>query len=292
MDIQQIKYFLTLAKYRNFTKAARYLHISQSALSRQILDLEQDVRTELFNRTSRSVTLSAAGEVFLIEAQKLMKHYDQMITMTREAGQGKSGRLRIGSLDTINDRIMRLIKMFRTEYPDVHLTIESYNTTSLTEAVLCGDLDLGFTFLFAVRDFEEITRRVLCREQFCILLSKDSPVAGKPSVTLDDLRTEHIILPQFVHPPFIEHFILDMKAGSISYTDSMESLLLQVASGFGISFVPSFLLERNERYRNICIREMPEDFAAVDVVLAWNRDRVNSAADAFIDLSARVFSEK
>jgi len=289
MNIQQIKYFLTLAKYRNFTKASKYLYISQSALSRQILDLEEYLGVSLFDRNSRSVQLTAAGEVFQREGGKLLDRLERVIEMTRGAGEGKSGCLRIGSLDSINYRVTQLIKEFHAEYKDVFVSIERYNTTTLTEAVVCGDLDLGFTFLFAVTDYEELAWKTLFKEEFCVLISKDSPLARKPDVKISDIQKEPIILPHFVHPPFIERLLINDRSTSISYTSTMENLLIQVESGLGISFVPRFYSAGMETNHNVCMCNISETDQTADIVLVWNKSNTNSVLKEFREMAGKFF---
>lgn len=289
LDTRQIKYFLTLARYCNFTKAAKYLYLSQSALSRQIIALEAELGVSLFERTSRSVRLTSAGEVFLREGEKLLRIVRNMSDMVRDAERGTSGVLRIGSLGSINHRIAELIGGFHESFEDVYIDIEPRDTTVLTEAVVSGELDLVFTFLFAVEDFEELDRRVLCSEEFYVLISQTSPYAGLKELELDDLRRERIILPHFAHPPFIEDLFIHSKIASLSYADSMEALLLQVESGLGVSLVPGFYIAGRESRHNLLLKKISGYDMIVEVVLAWHKDNANPAVRQFIDLSTDFF---
>ena len=213
-----------------------------------------------------------------------------MSEMVRDAGRGTSGFLRIGSLGSINHLIAEFLSGFHKSFADVYIDIKLRNTTVLTESVVSGELDLAFTFLFAVKDFGELKRRILGREEFFVLISRESPYAESEKLELKDLRREKIILPHFVHPPFIEELFIQDKNTTLLYADSMDALLLQVEANLGMSVVPGFYVAGRESSHNILKKRISGYDMLVDVVLAWHKNNSNPAVRQFLDYTAEMFS--
>ncbi len=288
MDTKQIQYFLTLAQYRNYTQASKHLYLSQSALSRQIIALEEELGVSLFRRTSRAVELTTAGEIFQSESEKLLRNIEDITSMVREADRGASGYLKIGSIGSINHQVTRIINEFHKTYSSVYIGIENYNTTDLTEALACGELDLAFTFLFSVKEYESLEYRELCSEEFYVLVSKDSPYASMETLNVEDIRKERIILPNFTHPPFIEELFISERDISITYTRSIDALLLHVESGLGISLVPAFVIAGRESHHNILMKKIDGYELSARVVLSWRKDNENPAIIPCIALAGEI----
>ncbi len=96
MELRHLRYFLAVGEALNFTKAAARLRVAQPALSRQIQDLEDEIGVDLLHRSSRGVTLTAEGKLFLEEVRELLKHADESIERVRALARGEYGELRIG----------------------------------------------------------------------------------------------------------------------------------------------------------------------------------------------------
>ena len=111
MNLDKIRMFISAAEHLNFTKAAKDMYISQPTLSRHISDLESSLGIELFKRTTRNVSLTPAGEQFLIEAQDIMRRYDSLMERVSGLGEGVSGTFSIGYLELfITEHLPRIIQ--------------------------------------------------------------------------------------------------------------------------------------------------------------------------------------
>src|SRR6266849_3598198 len=144
LDPYELKSFATLARELHFRRAAVQLCMSQPALSKQIQRLEEKVGGGLFARTRRKVTLTEPGRVLLPLADKLLKESESVLTIAKEASNGRAGILRIGfGLAAVSDILPRTILRFSREYPLITLQMCDLSTPSQLTALLQESLDLG-----------------------------------------------------------------------------------------------------------------------------------------------------
>ena len=121
MNINQLKYFIAVAETESFTKAAEGFFISQTAITQQIRSLEETIGIKLIDRSTRPISLTPGGKVFLREAKAILNHMDIAVTRSQEASTGLSGTLRIGYTKGYEQsRLPRLLRDFRREYPAAH----------------------------------------------------------------------------------------------------------------------------------------------------------------------------
>lgn len=123
MEIRHLRYFCVLAEQLHFTKAALLLNVAQPALSHQIKQLEEEIGTQLVERTNRRVRLTAAGVAFLSRAARILEQIDQAAREAAQVGQGEAGALVIGVVSTAVCSVLPdLLRSFRREFP--HITID------------------------------------------------------------------------------------------------------------------------------------------------------------------------
>src|SRR5690349_5538990 len=126
MEFRHLRYFIGIAEDLSFSHAAERLHVAQSALSRQIQALEYELKVQLFKRDKRGVSLTAAGEVFLARARKLVIESQQASEAARGASRGELGHLEIGYISALSDGLIpRLMRQFRAKFPQVHLRLHA-----------------------------------------------------------------------------------------------------------------------------------------------------------------------
>src|SRR6516164_9453170 len=124
MEIRHLRHFCVLAEQLHFTKAALLLNVAQPALSHQIKQLEEEMGTQLVERTNRRVRLTAAGEVFLARAGRIVEQFDQAVQETARVGQGEAGSLVIGVVSTAVCSVLPdLLRSFRREAPEISIDI-------------------------------------------------------------------------------------------------------------------------------------------------------------------------
>jgi len=187
MEIRVLKYFLTIAREENITRAAEQLHITQPTLSRQIMQLEEELGVRLFQRNRVNVVLTEEGRLLRRRAQEILELADkaeQEIIQNRETVAGEIG---IGCGETRNmECLSRLMATFRQKYPDVTFNIYTAIADDVKERLENGTLDFGL-----LMEPVEISRynfvRMPLRERWCALMRRDSPLAEKETITPADL---------------------------------------------------------------------------------------------------------
>ena len=144
MELRHLRYFVAVAEELHFGRAAKRLCITQQPLSRQIKDLETELEAKLFYRTKRTVSLTEVGEIFLVEARKILQQTDYAVELVKQASQGKIGSITVGftgsALNIVLPTAVRQLKKF---YPQVKLTLKRLQTIEQVEALETGQIDLG-----------------------------------------------------------------------------------------------------------------------------------------------------
>src|SRR5690349_3882364 len=145
IELRHLRYFLAVAETLHFSKAAARLGIAQPPLSQQIRNLEQLVGHRLFDRTTRGVKLTLAGQLLADRARTTMEKIDDDLTQVRRLGRGEEGTLTVGfSGSVMFTELPAAIQKFRASYPKVELRLREMVTSSQIAALLDGTLDLGF----------------------------------------------------------------------------------------------------------------------------------------------------
>jgi len=192
MELYQLRYFLELARQKNFTRAAERLHLAQAALSEQIKKLEDDLGAVLVNRGRRESTLTAAGEALAVHAEALLEHAENARGAVRELVGLRGGRLAIGAIPSVSASLLpKPIAEFRTQHPDVELVLAEGTSDTVCEWVASGRVSLGIIQLPSSGGrFDE---RVLLTEPFVLLASPSHPVALRKTVDLAKLAKEPFV---------------------------------------------------------------------------------------------------
>jgi DNA-binding transcriptional LysR family regulator len=150
MELRHLRYFTTVAEYGNMRMASDHLHISQPAISRQIHDLEAELRVQLFDRTARGLVLTRAGERYLAEAHRILAMIDAAGRSARMVMEGKSGRLSVGLVEIASweGLIPAALGEFRRRHEEVELHLHPATTPELLRAVEEEELDGAFVYAF------------------------------------------------------------------------------------------------------------------------------------------------
>lgn len=198
VEIRQLRYFCVLAEQLHFTKAALLLNVAQPALSPQIKQLEEELTTQLLERTNRRVRLTAAGEVFRAKATRILEQIDHAARETARVGQGEAGTLAIGVVSTAVCSVLpELLRSFRRDAPNLAIDIREMEPGEQVEALRRETIDIGMLFL-AIQDaaFDSV---VVSRERLILALPTGHPAASAHQVRLMDLAGETFLIPRFAH---------------------------------------------------------------------------------------------
>lgn len=194
MELRQLRYFVTVAKTLNFSEAAKSLYITQGTLSQQIKQLEDELGSDLFVRSSHKVSLTEAGLEMLPLAQKTLETSSICYQRISDLKKGVSGTLNIGLTTSFRGILNNALKIYLKEYPNVKLQIVYNSIGELLTMLEEHEIDLFIAFKSAVM-YDEIDTDPFVNSELCAVMSKNHPLADRKSLTLQELERHRIVLP-------------------------------------------------------------------------------------------------
>ncbi|MCQ2146860.1 MAG: LysR substrate-binding domain-containing protein [Bacteroidales bacterium] len=194
MELRQLKYFLKTAETLNFSEAARSLFVTQSTLSQQIRQLEQELGVELFERDSHSVKLTESGERMYPCAKATLEDAESCFTQISDLKQMLTGVLNIGITYSFAPILTETVRDFVKLYPGVKINIICDTMENVLDLLKKREVDFVLSFRPNECD-DEIESHILFDNQLAIILSQNHPLSSMTSLTLDDLRPYGIVLP-------------------------------------------------------------------------------------------------
>ena len=194
MDIRQIEFVDAVARHGNFTRAANELHVAQPAVSAAIRHLEDELGVRLFERTSRHVALTDAGEAFLSGARRVMAELSDLSDAMREFGQGTRGVLRTSWWHQTDPQMVRYLSDYTTTNPGVEVSIVEWSTSESLAGLRRGELDLAMVALPDSIDLTGLSHTVIRHERYALVVTQDHRLADRDSVSVGDLANERFIV--------------------------------------------------------------------------------------------------
>jgi len=246
MNIQSLQYFVSAAKHLSFTQAADEFMIAQSAMSKQIAGIEDELGMKLFSRHNRKVTLTPAGKIFYSEAQEILQRYNNAVFMARDANFGSSEKLSIGfgMLDT--QIVAAHVKAFALSYPEVSVTLNQYNYDALIQKLNDGVCDIVFCPKYRVEQLKSTKAISVQIDKSLVAVSRTNRLSEKTAVTSEDLEQQAFIVLSTegsIHSEIFRMFY--MREGftprKITYANTYDAVLAMVCAGYGLAMVPQFL---------------------------------------------------
>ncbi len=283
LDFRDYECFCLLAKTLHFQTAADQLNISAPTLSRIINRIESVVGTMLFQRTTRSVALTPAGEAFYHKSAELLAQHKATWQFYRQLPSGDTGKLTItyGGLP-IDSFLTDVLKRFKNQYPEVNLTLDLQRSDIQESCLLNGEADIGF--FSGVPRHSDLVYRQIHREPLFFITSIDSHLANKTSITAREIAPLSLIIgkPDRWVDVYEDFFSFMDNQGPLNisqYADDVASVMAFVSAGLGHSVMPKghpMLARKGVVYIPI------EGFdGEVRLNAIWRRDRTNPALDKF-----------
>lgn len=277
IELRHLRYFTAVAEELHFGRAAQRLHIAQPPLSQQIRKLEQMLGYPLFDRTSRSVALTAAGAVFFERAQRTLRNLQRDVEEARSVGRGEVGSLHIGFVGSaMLTALPAIFRRYREAYPDVRLHLHESFTSKVVEGLQNGTLDAGL-----LRDSdptEGLIATPIFTERFIAVLPAAHPRARQRSLSAVALRDEPFVYyPRSAgHRAFEKPLALCEEHGFrphiVQEASHWLTILRLIGAGLGVSIAPS------------CVRQI----AAPDVAcIPLQRSRTGTDAMSQIEMAWR-----
>lgn len=210
MELRHLRYFVAVAEELHFGRAARRLHVAQPALSRQIRDLERDLETTLFDRSTRAVQLTAAGRLYLSEARAILDRVAAAASSARALGSGESNVLRVGHAHLAAGAKERFDDLLQLAYAQAGLMfdVRLMSTAEQLSALRAGALHVGFGHLVNAAPSPLRSLRIQSDPLCGARLSSASPLAGKDVIELAELRNTPMVIFRRARNPELHDFIL------------------------------------------------------------------------------------
>src|ERR1700754_3031896 len=184
MNLQQVRYAVALADELHFGRAARRAGVHQPPFSQQIRKLEDELGVTLFERSTRHVGLTPAGEAFVTEARRALTHVESAARAAGRVGRGETGRLMVGFVGSaVNLTLPPVLRRFRSRYPGVDLELRELTTAQQVEELVQGRLDVGVLRApIAGPRQTSLTMITLVRERFVVALPIRHPLSARENV--------------------------------------------------------------------------------------------------------------
>ena len=194
MEIRQVRYFVMVAQTGSFSQAAKELFISQSTLSQQIQQLENEVGVKLLERNTRKVTLSEYGQEFLPYAKNLIYDAEACLGSIMDVRNMATGKLVIGVTYTFSSVMVDVLKEFMRDYPGIRLSIRTALMEELMDMLERNEIDLALSY-DPGHKYDNIESTELCRSGICVIARDTHPLAQKVSISLEELSRLKLALP-------------------------------------------------------------------------------------------------
>lgn len=276
MEIEQLRQFLAVARHGNITRAAEEMTISQPALSRSIQRLEDEFGQPLFERKTRSVEMTDAGQLLQGKAEQIIALVDD--TKAQIKDDGESGRLRIGVIPTIAPYFMpAFLRAFRNELPDAELILHEDTTDQLLSACKQGEIDLAILALPIAAKY--IDTQPLFKEELLLAMPVGHPLAALDRVELEDVEPYPFVLLGEAHcltDSVLTHCRQrSFQPVAIERTSQLATVQELVALGHGVSMIPAMARRLDDSPKRE-YRSLDGEKPTRTVAMAWNPYRFQS----------------
>lgn len=276
MDLDQLRYFLHVARLQNFTRAAEELKISQPALSRSIQRLEEELGQPVFERKTRSVSLTDAGTLLQARAQQMLTILED--TKAEITDDGQSGRVRVGAIPTIAPYFLpNVLRQFATEFPKATLIVQENTTDALVKSCTQGEIDLAVLALPIPAKYLEVEE--LFEEELLLVLPPTHPLVDKEKIRLTDVEPYPFVLLDEAHclSDSIVSFCRQRSFQPVAVERTSQLAMVQelVSLSHGISMIPAMARELDQSNRRV-YRSLHGRKPTRMVAVAWNPYRFQS----------------
>lgn len=284
IELRHLRHFVAVAETCHFGRAAEQVHIAQPALSQSIRQLESQLGTPLFVRTTRSVSLTPSGDFLLDEARRALDIVDQSVRGVQQIADGQLGLLRVAFTGTAAfSTLPRMARIIRENHPDVALDIHAdLLTPAQVEGITTRQLDLGVLRPSVVRD--DIATRTIAVERLVLALPVEHRLVDEPVIIMSDLRTENMIRYADSHSAVNEAVDASCREAGFEplshHSGPGTSVVLGlVAGGLGVSLVPESV--RSVELAGVVFREVA-DAGSTTLSLAWNAEHATDLVHQII----------
>jgi DNA-binding transcriptional LysR family regulator len=290
LDTLGVQAFISIADQASFQRAANQLHISQTAITRRLQNLETHLGVKLIERTTRSVALTATGSAFLPQARRLMSELSNALVEIFESGKARRGDVCIACVPTAGIQFLpRIMQEYSDSFPHNRITILDHSSAAVVDAVLRREAELGINV--AQTHHPDLTSIRLLTDQFTLICRDDHALANKNSLAWKQLAPYPLI---FAGGANANRNVLDQALGSskvklqLFYEVQRSSTALgMVAEGVAIAVVPQLAVQKGA-YPRLRMIALVDPIVSRSLVLVTRKAaHLSPAARALYELIKR-----
>jgi LysR family transcriptional regulator, transcription activator of glutamate synthase operon len=277
MELRQLRYFREVAIREHVSEASHHLLVAQSAISRQIANLEDELGVQLFEKDGRNVKLTPVGKLFLKHTESALKAIDYAVQQIHEYLDPERGTITIGFPTSLANHLLpTVITAFKDRYPNVAFQLRQGSYRFLIEAVKNREMDLAFLGPVPTND-PDIIAHILFSENISALLHISHPLATETGLRLNDLRNDDFVL--FPEGMILHRIVIDAcnmagfspKISSLG--EDLDALKGLVSAGMGVTLLPeSTFYESTPRYTVKIPIITPEVRRTVGIIVPKKRE--------------------
>jgi LysR family transcriptional regulator, transcription activator of glutamate synthase operon len=276
LELRQLTYFIEVAKREHVTEAANSMHIAQSAVSRQLFNLEAELGVDLFIRDGRNVKLTPIGRVFLDHVEQALNVLDNAKREIEEYLDPERGTIRIGFPSSLAAYTLpTVISAFRDKHPKVKFALSQGNYYSLIDRVKIGEIDMALLGPVPSQE-KKITGTTLFTDKMVALLHRSHPLASNKSLSLSQLQEEQFVL--FPNGYVLRDIIVKActQLGfqpTVSFEgEDIDAIKGLVSAGLGVTLIPEVTLIENVPRSTVKIPIVdPEVTRSVGIIIPKER---------------------
>ena len=288
--IRHIPYFVTVVQEGNFCRAADRLAMSQSALTRRIQSLEDELGVSLFARNHRSARLTDAGAAFYEDAEAVLEAMRLSILRARKVMRGEAGALNVamtdGGLQT--PAVAETFRVFKALYPDVEISLHSIYSKIQVEKLRNDDIDIGLLYDFAIEELDKDPLEFLPihSAMLHLVMNEHHPLAGRKSLRIADLAKEHFVWPS--RPgirPLGERLMAEFGASGVTPNIAVEGSSAQTVIDMALANLAMGFARRTTHLPEGLVMIPVEDVTvAITAYAVWLRENEKPALSTFLDV--------
>jgi LysR family hydrogen peroxide-inducible transcriptional activator len=290
VEINQLRYLITVVEWESFSKAALHCFISQSALSEQIQKLEDEVGAPLLDRSRRVIVPTEAGKIFVNYAKQVLAQFACTKQEIQDLNEGNRNRITLGVLPTIAPYFLpRVMESFAVGHSHIEVKIHEDMTASLLRLIETGNVDFGIVSSPITEHGFEIEE--LFSEELLVALSSKHPLAEKSSLHLSDLRSETFILMHKGH--YLGDQVLglchrhDFKPNILYRSGQLDTIQSLIGAGLGVSLVPR--MARLNAAERVCYCSLKNPQPRRTIAIVWrSRATLKRTVQVFLNHLRKV----
>ncbi|MDR0270627.1 LysR family transcriptional regulator [Paenibacillus sp.] len=285
MELRQLQYFLKVAQKEHVTQASEELHVAQSAVSRQIHQLEEELGVQLFMQKGRNLQLTPVGQLFCKRVDSILKDLDKAVVEVHEFLDPEQGEIRIGFPHSLGIHLIpSVVAEFKRRYPNVKFRFKQGMFPSLIRDVISAEVDLAFISPFPEKH-EQVEGEVMLTEELYAILPPNHPLAKEESIKLSQLKDDKFVLfsKGYSLRPIVWHACLEAGfTPKIAFegeeTDAIRGL---VAAGMGVSILPEMALFQTNPLQPARVRISEPKVTRTIGLIHRSDDKLPRVAQAF-----------